>query len=269
MSTNTYNIMPRANKALDISAKFWFLVTAIGLWMFGYYIVRLYGGLLYNADFDSWGDHMVHGIVSGDFIGNIAVVSHMILAFIIAFGGPLQLVPAIRNRFPKFHKWNGRIYIFTSVLIAIGGVYMVWTRGNLGGVFSAVAITIDAILIIFFSWKAIRAAFDKKMGMHRIWALRAFIVINGVWYFRIGFGLWIFINQGAPGSTEALDGPFDRFLAFANYLIPLAFLELYLYAKKYGSVIGKYAVTCVVFVLALATAIGIFMALQIFWLPSL
>ena len=258
-----------ADKSLKLAASLWVVVATFGLWFFGYYILVVYGLSAITGNIEAWNEELIYGIIEGDPLGNIAVALHLFLASIIVLGGPLQLIPKIQTHAPAFHRWNGRVYIFTAILISIGGIFMVWTRGVIGGLFSIIAISINAILIIIFAIMTWRAAVARQMSKHRLWALRTFMVVNGVWFFRIGFGLWIFINGGAPGSTENLDGPFDRFLAYADFLLPLAFFEFYLLAKKQFSAVGKFATATLLLILSIATGIGIFMAAQIFWLPSL
>ncbi|MEW7293009.1 DUF2306 domain-containing protein [Aquimarina sp. 2304DJ70-9] len=260
-----------SNKTLNTSATLWFLVAVAGQWLFAYYIALFYGGTAIQGNFAEWTRRMIHGFIEGDYMGNAFVLLHILLAFIITFSGPLQLIPKLRNRYPLFHRLNGRAYIFTAIIISLGGLYMVWSReAVVGGLYGQVAISGNAILIIVFAAITIRTAITRNFVAHRRWALRTFIVVSGVWFFRIGFGLWIFLNNGnAPGSTQDLTGPFDMFLYLANYLLPLFFLELYFLAQDHAGDRGKFMMAFLLFVLTILLAMGIFMAAQIFWLPNL
>ena len=95
--------------------------------------------------------HLPFGFREGETLGNLASISHVLLAAIVIGGGPLQLIPAVRRRFPVFHRWLGRSYIFAAVSSGIGGLYMTWTRSPIGDVFSKLGISGDAILIIVFA----------------------------------------------------------------------------------------------------------------------
>ena len=55
-------------------------------------------------------------------MGNTAVVMHVASAVIIMLAGAVQLVPQVRNRFPVFHRWNGRIYMLAGFTISIAVV---------------------------------------------------------------------------------------------------------------------------------------------------
>lgn len=259
-----------ANTALKLSARSWFVVAVAGQWLFAYYMLVFYGGSAASGNMEVINKRLIHGFIDGDFIGNVALAVHLFLAFVITFGGPLQLVPQIRSYAPAFHRWNGRVYIVTAFVISLGALYMVWTRGVLGGTINAIAISINAALIMGFAGMALKYALARNIKIHRRWALRMFLAVSGVWFFRVGFGLWIFLNGGArPWSTRSLDGPFDIFLAFACYLLPLAVLEIYLRTQDRAGPRGKFMMAAGLFVLTAAMGIGIFMAARIFWLPRL
>ncbi len=268
---NSSNQIINADKALNATAAFWFLVAIAGQWLFAYYIAVFYGGTLIQGNLGEWTKRMIHGFIEGDYIGNAFVLLHILLAFVITFGGPLQLIPQLRTKSRLFHRWNGRIYILTAIIISLGALYMVWSREAIvGGLYGQIAISGNALLIMFFAIMTIRTAMKGNFIAHRRWAIRTFLVVSGVWFFRVGFGLWIFLNNGsAPGSTQDLTGPFDMFLYLANYLLPLVFLELYLYTKDKANASGKFTMAGTLIILTTLMACGIFMAAQIFWLPNI
>ncbi len=272
-TTNTlYNATPstqKADKALHIAAVFWFLVAVIGQWAFVYYIIVHFGGAAINGDTASWNDSTIAGHVPGDTVGNLVFGMHVFMAAVITFGGTLQLIPQLRKRALALHRWNGRIFIFTAYMMAIGGLYLVWVRGAVLSTNGAWAITLNATLILVFATLAIRTAQARNIPAHRKWALRLYLMVNGVWFFRIGFMAWIMINQGPVGSTENLDGPFDLFWAYANFLLPLAVLEGYLYTQKRAGTKGTYAMAGILVLLTLLMALGIVAAFLFMWQPYL
>ncbi|MEQ8472034.1 MAG: DUF2306 domain-containing protein [Marinoscillum sp.] len=257
--------------ALNRSAEIWFVVAVIGHGLFAYYIMAGYGRLAVSGDSATANEILPTGIISGDLIGNLFLIAHLSLAFVITFGGPLQILPQLRKRAMGFHRWNGRIYIITAIVISIAGLYLTYFRESpIAGILNQLGITLNAALIMICTVMTIRSARSHDVTKHRRWALRTFLMVAGVWFMRLGYGFWIFIHNGMPpGITSDLQGPFDIFLAFANSLLPLAFLELYFYAQNRGSAMTRWVVSVVIIGLAIATGIGIFMALQIFWLPRL
>lgn len=258
----------KANQLMKKTAQVLFGVAVIGQLIFAGYITLFYGSSIFTQDYEKWNKELYNGLIEGDVIGNMALAIHLFLAAIITFGGPLQFIPKVRAKFPVFHRWNGRIYIITAFLISLAGLYMVHFRGVVGGTIMAMGNTLNASLIMIFAGMAWKTAIARDFVAHKRWALRTFLMASGVWFFRIGFGIWIAINGGtAPGSSEDLGGPFDIFLTFAHSLLPWAILELYFYAKQQNKATVKFAMIAFLMGLIGILSIGVFMATMIFWMP--
>lgn len=263
----------KGDKILNISVKTWFLVAVIGQYIFAYYIAVSYGSSAVTGDFDNWNETLTHGYVPGETMGNFTLAAHLLIAAIITIGGPLQFVSEIRARFPIFHRWNGRIFISTALIMSITGLYLSYSGRNLvgdGDLPQLIAITIGAFLIIIFALLAFRTAVARDFKAHRGWALRLFLLVNGVWFFRIGLMFWLFINNGPAGfDIEAFRGPFLTFLAFAVFsgVLTLTILELYLIAQAKAGIYWKFSVAFLLFGLTIIMGIGIFAATMGLWLP--
>ena len=242
-----------------------FLVIAGGQFLFAFYIFSYYGIAPALGNFEGW----TKRLIDGDLTGNIVLGAHLLLAFVITVGGPLQMIPQIRRYAPTFHHWNGRIYLLTAFIISTAGLYMVWTRGVPGGFSNHFAFTLNALLIMVFAGTALRYAIARDIDTHRRWALRLFLAVSGVWFFRVGFMAWIIVNRGPLWSTKSLDGPFDTVLAYACYLLPLAVLEVYLRTQGRAGPAGKFALALALLVLTALIGVGIFGAYTFMWLPRL
>ncbi len=259
-----------SKKALKISTQIWFLVAVAGQWIFAYYVLVLYGRSAVQGDFGAWNNNLINGIVEGDPLGNLAVAVHLILAVIITFSGPLQLIPQVRAHAPSFHRFNGRMYIVSAFVIGIDSLFMIWTRGSIGAFSQHLAISINGILVIAFAAMALRYALARNFATHHKWALRLFLVVSGVWFFRIGLMLWMSIHQGPMGfDPVAFAGPFLTFLAFAQFLLPLLILEIYFCTKEKTGTRGHLIMTVSLLILTGAMAMGIFEATTGMWLPKL
>ena len=256
--------------ALKSAAAFWLMIAAIGQVIFVMYIVSFYGSTTVRGDFATWNKVLPHGYIVGDSIGNAALASHMLFAAIIMFGGLLQLIPQIRTHAPRFHRWNGRVYTATAVAVTLTGIYMVWFRGIAGDAAQQVAITINGLLILACAFMTVRLATARKLAVHRRWALRLFLVVSGVWFFRVGLMFWIAVNGGPVGfDPTTFRGPVLVFLGFAQYLLPLAVLELYLRATDSASDASRIVMAAVLVVLALAMGVGIGVATMGMWWPRI
>jgi len=220
-------------KVINSAVAIWFTVAVLGQWIFAAYVIIFYGKATLSGHSENWNKVLPHGYVAGETLGNLIVGSHLLLAAIIIIGGPLQLIPKVREYAPTFHRWNGRMYVVTAVILSLTGLYMVWIRGAIGGMIQHISISINAILIMISAVLTIQYARTRNFKKHRIWAIRLFLVVNGVWFFRVGLFFWLFINQKPVGfDPETFEGPFLYFLTFSQYIIPLSLFELYLKAKK-------------------------------------
>ncbi len=256
-----------ANTTLKVAARSWFVVTVVGQLFFAFAIASFYTLTALRGDYHGW--NFTHGFVPGVTKGNWAVVMHLASAAAIMLAGAAQLVPQIRSRFPVFHHWNGRIYMLAVVALSAAGLYMTWFRGSVGDLPQHLGGTLNAILMWLFAAMALRYAMARDFKTHRRWALRLFLVVSGSWFYRIGFFLAIVINKGPFGfDPSTFTGPFPTFMSFANYLFPLAILEIYLRAQDRPGALRRMATAGLLFVLTLAMAGGLLAVTMAIWVPQ-
>jgi hypothetical protein len=262
---------PLANAALRGAARLWFVVAVLGQWIFAVYVARVYGTSAARGDLMAWNKTLFRGHIPGDTIGNATLVIHLLLAVIILFGGPLQFSAKIRRAAPVFHRLNGRLYMLGVIVATVGGTYMVWARRTLGDNVQHVAQTLNAILVVTFAVLALRYAMARDFGTHRRWALRLFLVGNGVWFMRVGDQLWTFLNGGRPVGFDpnGITGPFPTVWTFGAYLLPLVILEIYLRTEKRSGPRGRLAMATALMAVTIAMSIGIYLAATKNWLPRL
>ncbi|PHZ83881.1 DUF2306 domain-containing protein [Paremcibacter congregatus] len=257
-----------ADKTLNAAATFWFLVAVLGQWIFVIYIAAFYGSAAVGGNFEKWNKVLPNGYVDGDPIYNLALATHLSLAFTMHFFGPLQLIPQLRSYAPTFHRWNGRIYIATAFIISLAGLYLTWTKVPFGG--DRINITINAIAIMVCAAMAYRYARAYNFKAHRRWAIRLFLVVAGVWFFRIGLMFWLAVNKGPVGfDMQSFQGPFLTFLGLAQTFLPLAVLELYFRAQDSSISIAKWFVSIIIFLFTIMMGIGIFAASMAMWIPRI
>lgn len=277
MSTLTEaTLLPRkadlttASNALARAGQTWFIVAATGQLIFAWYMAALYGLSALRGDWETWNKVMPRGWNAGDTVGNIAIFVHLLLALVVTLAGLAQLLPAVRRAAPSVHRWIGRVYIASAFGIAFGSMYLMWVRGAVGDFSQHLGSTFNAILLVLFAVIALRHARARNLVLHRQWALRLFMVMNGVWFFRLGLLLWLMIHQQPVGfDPKTFTGPFLTFLVYAQTLLPLAALELYFRAQRSDVAARKWAAAAVIAVLALATAGGVVGATMGLWLPRL
>jgi uncharacterized membrane protein len=259
-----------ADTALKAATRFWLGVTVVGQLMFAFTVASFYGMAgLRGSTAAAWSKNITHGYVPGDTVGNLAVATHLFSAAVIILAGMVQLIPQVRDRAPAFHRWNGRLYIVTAFSISIAGLYMTWVRGSVGDLIQHLGSSLMAVLIMLCAAMALRYAMARDFRTHRRWALRLYIVVSASLFIRAAIFLSFVLNHGPFGFDPAtFSGPFLTFITFAQYLVPLALLEMYMRVKESPGAVGRMATAGMLFVLTLAMAAGIFAVTMAVWLPE-
>lgn len=229
-----------------------------GQWAFFYYIIAFYGTSVISGNLEVWNRFEVFGVkpyVPGDSSGNFTFGAHAIAAGLIAFGGALQLIPQLRRQAPRFHHWNGRVFLFTVVVLSLSGFYLVWFRNSPPKEFMDLHNTINGLLILLFSYFVLRNALARDIPRHQRWALRLYLVAIANWTQRVGVMSYMTIGNALvlePGFKD----PFFIFWKFGCYLVPLAVLELYFFASNHKSTALKISTSALVIILTLLMIIG-------------
>jgi uncharacterized membrane protein len=248
-----------ADVSLKAAVWLWFLVAMIGQWAFLYYILAFYGRSTFSGNFQAWSKNtfLQKGYIAGDTSGNLAFAAHALLAAIIAFGGALQLVPQIRTRAISLHRWMGRIFFVTAFGLSASGLYVLWFHGAPPNPIHGLAISVNAVLIIAFIVLAWRSVRKREISIHRRWALRTYLAANAQWFTRVGIMVWLIASRKLLAFGGRFDGAFFLLWDFGCYLVPLAILELYLYANRRAGPSGRFAVAGGLIVLTLVMGVGI------------
>jgi uncharacterized membrane protein len=259
-----------AATALKAAVRFWFGVMVIGQLIFAFTVASFYGLTAMRGDLLAWRKSITHGYIPGDTMGNLAIVVHLTSAVVVILAGLLQLVPKVRELAPSLHRWNGRLYVVTAFAISLAGLYMTWIRGSVGDLVQHLGSSLMAVLIMVCAVMALRYALARDFKTHRRWALRLYVVVSASLFIRAVFFLSVLLNHGPFGFDPAtFSGPFLTFMIFAQYLVPLAVLEIYLRTQDRGGAAGRFAMATGLFVLSVGLGAGIFAVTMGAWLPSI
>jgi hypothetical protein len=255
---------------LSRAVKTWFVVTAIGQTIFFLYITGYYAPPVARGTLADWSKYrdLIDGHVPGDTAGNTMFGIHVALAALLTLGGVLQLWPALRRQAPALHRWNGRLFVVSALLAALGGLWLVWGRQSRLSDASDLSITLNAVLVLAFVTLAFRAARARDFAAHQDWAMRSFFVVSGVWFLRISLMGFALIAVGLFGADKSIVGSAFPVLSFASYLAPLGVYELYRHARR-GQAPAQTAMATGLLALTLVMAVGIFGATMMMWLPPL
>jgi len=264
------NSIKRANQALHISVSSWVVIALVGQWFFAAYVFALYFIPIVTGNPELVNiAKPITGYVEGDVFGNAALFSHVIPAALLSIGGIIQLLPIVRRKVPALHRWNGRMFLTLGLIGAMSGLYLTWGRDSRLSELGSIGITLNGILIIVAATMAWRYALKKQFNTHMRWAIHAFLLINGVWFFRLYLMAWYVINQGPNGNSPNIDGPVDIFLSFACYALPMLVAECIFWAQRQKQASKKWAVTALTSLGVLTTLIGVIAAILMMWIPRI
>lgn len=253
---------------LNHTVKSWVGIALLGQWMFAIYIISVYAlpSVIGNTEL-TLSVSPATGSEKAKGFDLVIFFAHIVPAALMAMSGLLQLFPYIRRRYPKFHRYNGRMFFVLGVSGALSGLYLTWGAGLRLSDIGALGVTLNGILIpiaVYFAW---RTAIKKQFSLHQRFAVHSFLLVNGVWTFRLYLMGWFVINQGANGNTSALDGPADIALSFACYLLPMIIAELVFWAKRTSIETVKWMITGITAIGTLLTLIGVVAAGMLMWYP--
>jgi tetratricopeptide (TPR) repeat protein len=265
-----HSLRKQADRVLNAAAGFWFVVAVLGQLVFAFAVASFYGLNAARGNWHQWNRTMTHGYTPGHPMKNLVVAIHLGSAVVILLSGAIQLIPIIRVRFPSFHRWNGRIYFVTAFTVSLAGLYMMWFRGTVGDLSQHLGQSLDAALIMLCAAMALRYALARDFKTHRRWALRLFMVVSASLFIRAGVLLSFLLNHGPFGFNQAtFSGPFLTFMSFAQYLVPLAVLEIYLRIQDRAGASGRFAMAAGLFVLTMVMGAGIFAVTMATFLPTI
>ncbi|GGF58046.1 DUF2306 domain-containing protein [Alteromonas lipolytica] len=260
----------KIKSGLSLAVKGWLIAALIGQWIFALYIFKQFALPLINGSIDeSMYTYMIRGYINGDTFNNALLLLHVVPVILINLAAFIQFLPGVRQRLPKLHRLNGRVYFTVGLMGAFGGLYMTWITGSRLSVTGALGVTLNGVLIIvavYYAWKYARA---RQFAQHRRFAVHAFILINGVWTFRLYLMSWFMINQGPMGNNATLNGPADIILSFASYLLPMAVAELVMRAEKSRHSRTVITASLTVVAMFLLTVAGTFAATIMMWGPRI
>ncbi|HUO90966.1 MAG TPA: DUF2306 domain-containing protein [Rhizomicrobium sp.] len=96
----------------------------------------------------------------------LQALTHMIVAPFALLLGPFQFFPRIRARYPRLHRWSGRIYVAACL---VGGVAALATAPFAsGGPVAGFGFATLAVLWVGTTAWAWRAAVARNFDLHRV-----------------------------------------------------------------------------------------------------
>jgi Predicted membrane protein (DUF2306) len=134
--------------------------------------------------------------------------------------GPIQFSRAIKNRFGKFHRMSGRIFVVAGMMLALSALRLLVEFPNSSTWVLVTARAVAGLGLMATLTLALIAIMNRDIAQHRNWMIRAYAI--GMGAATIAFiQLPIFLIKG-----KALEGYFADSLFVLSWVINLTLAEL-------------------------------------------
>lgn len=221
MASTTLDPSPRALQwaARALTATCW-----ISAALFGLYILAFYAAALVEGNMAKWNEALPRLYESHTPAATAGIGMHFAAGGLILALGCIQFVAWIRSSYPAVHRWIGRVYVTAAFLAGIGGLTFIAAKGTIGGTTMDVGFGIYGVLTAAAAVQTYRHARARRLDVHRAWAMRLFALAIGSWLYRMEYGFWFLLADGA-GHAKDFSGPFDKLMAFFFYVPNLLVVE--------------------------------------------
>ena len=237
--------------------------------IFGLYILANYAAAYFENDMLRWNNVLPEIYDPSQPQASVGIGLHFAAGGLILVLGGMQLIEPIRSNYPRVHHWTGRLYIFLSMVVAIGGLSFIAIKGTVGGLVMDIGFSLYGILMFVAAVQTVRYAMARQLLDHQAWAWRLYALAIGSWLYRMDYGLWLILTDWV-GHTEEFDGWFDHIMAFFFYIPNLLIVELMIRARSQESskrLLTAASVTMLCCGLLLVTATWGFA--RVAWLPAI
>jgi hypothetical protein len=260
---------PKAPRALRWSGAGLIGASWVSAAVFGLYIVFLYPAALRAGQLAQWNENLPGLYAPHHAAALLAMAAHLAAGAVILVLGPVQLLGAVRRRWPALHRRVGRLYVLTPAVAGAGGLTFLVRQGTIGGGPMDAGFGLYGALALTTAVQTYRHARARRFDQHRAWAIRPFALAMGSWLYRMDYGFWL-LAMHRLGHTEDFRGPFDIVMSFFFYLPNLAVAEVYLRGRAW---MARPAVKVAgVVALNLATAVvlvGSYYFFRFYWGPAI
>ncbi|MEO0796796.1 MAG: DUF2306 domain-containing protein [Verrucomicrobiota bacterium] len=203
---------PLAVACKAMMATIWFSAA-----LFGAYILAFYAGNWLAQKHELWNTYLPELYDAKRPVSTVGMGVHFAGGGIILILGCIQIMNGVRERWPRFHRITGRIYLLACLLTTLGGLTFIFTSGTIGGPVMDVGFVGYGICMMVATVETARHAIKGRFDAHRAWALRLFALAIGSWLYRMYYGFW-FLLFGKWLHTPDFRGLFDFFMSYWFYI---------------------------------------------------
>jgi Predicted membrane protein (DUF2306) len=256
-------------RALQWAARVLTATAWISAALFGLYILAFYAAALLDGNMAKWNESLPRLYESHTPTATAGIGMHFAAGGIILALGCIQFVGSIRSRYPAVHRWIGRVYVTAAFLAGIGGLTFIAAKGTIGGATMDVGFGIYGVLTAAAAVQTYRHARARRLDIHKAWAMRLFALAIGSWLYRMEYGFWFLLADGA-GHTDHFSGPFDKLMAFFFYVPNLLVVEALIRAPRVSmSAAVRWTATAAFSGATLFLVLGTYYFTKFYWGPAI
>ncbi|MGB0389652.1 MAG: DUF2306 domain-containing protein, partial [Ardenticatenaceae bacterium] len=152
---------------------------------------------------------------------------------------------------------------------AVGGLTFIALNGTVGGTVMDIGFGLYGILMLLAAVETFRHAKAGRMETHNAWAWRLYALAIGSWLYRMDYGFWFLLADGA-GHTSDFHGWFDQIMAFFFYIPNLIIVELLIRGRNIATSPMMKMLTSIVLILATGfLLLGTYFFTAYLWGPAI
>jgi len=130
----------------------------------------------------------------------LLILVHIVPGLIFVLTGPFQFIQSVRTRYPRWHRFSGRLFLICGVVIGITALIMSFAVPAIGGVNQAAATVLFSVFFLYALFKAFQQVLQHQLVQHREWAIRAYAIGMAITTIRIINGIF-FATSRFTGLT--------------------------------------------------------------------
>lgn len=154
-----------------------------------------------------------------------AFFSHVYTSIFVLIFGLTQFSKSVRARFPKIHKYLGKLYIGLVLLVASPSGLIMAFYAN-GGFWSQLSFTLQAVLWFLFTFLAYKYVKEGKWKLHQKFMIRSYALTLSAISLRLFKWIIVFLFEPPPMDTY-------KVVAWLGWLINLLIVELYFMKRMF------------------------------------
>src|SRR5712664_3120053 len=102
-------------------------------------------------------------------------LTHTLPAMLFMVLGPLQFVRRLRAKYPRIHRWCGRIFLTASAVVGVTGLKLAFGK-TIGGVDEKAAIALFGTFFLIALARGLWHAMRREFAQHREWMIRGYAI---------------------------------------------------------------------------------------------